>query len=73
MRTKHFNKKLVLNKTTVAHLNGHEMRNIFGGAKPETHKDSRCFTCVETEGCPPETADCFPPPPSSVVTSCMDC
>ena len=54
MRQKKLNKKLVLNKTTIDNLTVHEMRAIYGGDPPETHKK----VC---------------PPPSSVVTSCMDC
>ena len=68
MKTKKINRKLVLNKITIANLVGKEMRGIYGGAPKVTHK------CVETDAC--ETNDCesmipeFCPVPSSVVNSC---
>jgi hypothetical protein len=47
MKTKKFSKKLVLNKKTVANLNGNEMNLIYGGA-PETYQKTVCFTDCET-------------------------
>ena len=79
MRPKRLNKKLVLNKTTIANLTGNEMRGVYGGAPKETVKNSRCFTCVETDACETnacETDACetmepeCPPPPSSYANSC---
>ena len=52
MNSKKLNKKLVLNKRTVAHLMSNHMRSINGGGK--THLDT-CFQCTirPTQcGCP---------------------
>jgi natural product precursor len=43
MKSKNFNKKLMLNKKTVANLGSNEMRDIQGGADTCT-----CKTCVST-------------------------
>lgn len=43
MKTKVFNKKLSLNKKTVAHLKNDEMHNSKGGAIPTFY-----YTCVPT-------------------------
>ncbi len=49
MKTKAFNKKLTLNKTTVSHLTIREQAELLGGAvtKPETI----CETCIEPSVC----------------------
>ncbi|MCK4766603.1 MAG: class I lanthipeptide [Candidatus Aminicenantes bacterium] len=56
MKSKKLKRRLLLNKTTVADLNGKEMSELYGGAPPETHKNV-CppvpstsiddYTCVE--------------------------
>ncbi|MGD2088055.1 MAG: class I lanthipeptide [Candidatus Aminicenantes bacterium] len=60
MKTKHFNKRLSLNKKTVADLNSREMNHVFGGIKlsgPNT-----CFTYIATCGpdsCDPGYSNCY--------------
>lgn len=49
MKTIQFNKKLVLNKTTVADLNGNEMKNLYGGV--DESANTNCASCLVT--CPP--------------------
>jgi hypothetical protein len=66
MKTKKIHRKLALNKTTIANLVGNEMNGIYGGAPKETHKHK----CVETDACETMEPEC-PPPPSSVVNSCV--
>jgi hypothetical protein len=43
MKTKKFDKKLVLSKETVADLNGNEMKVVYGGNRTEW-PFSRCVT-----------------------------
>ena len=66
MKTIKFNKKLVLNKTTVADLNGNEMKNLYGGG--DESADTNCASCIVT--CP-ETVYTIPccPPPESIHTN----
>jgi natural product precursor len=48
MTTRKFDKKLVLNKRTVSHLDNKEMKNLHGGAKVtqrETLCPPTCLTC----------------------------
>lgn len=50
MKTKNFSKRLVLNKKTVANLNNHDMKNIYGGRETGatecvTNCQTNCFRC----------------------------
>jgi len=65
MRTKKFNKKLNLNKKTIADLDPKKMNGIKGGA-PSAFPSGCCseyVTCGDTCGCPPP----------SVTTGCAVC
>ena len=44
MKKKSFNKELVLNKETVANLNGNEMESVKGGKVWDTKDDSMCHS-----------------------------
>ena len=61
MKTKHFVKKLVLNKKTIAHLDNGEMKAIEGGEHDPPCKSVPLLTCVSAFGwsCPtcPQTGD----------------
>lgn len=52
MKTQKFNKKLVLNKNTIANLNNSEMNGLFAGKDapikpiPETEELCPSFTCI---------------------------
>lgn len=70
MKTKRFDKKLVLNKKTIAHLHNGEMKAVAGGNPPgPICKSAPLLTCVSAFGwsCPtcPQTGDpcliCFEP------------
>ena len=37
MKQKMFDKKLSLNKKTIAHLDNGEMKEVYGGDRPDTH------------------------------------
>jgi hypothetical protein len=53
MKTRKFNKKMALNKKTVAnlnHLNPRQMKDLKGGNKP-VDTDTCCF-CLSLAGCP---------------------
>ena len=63
MKTKIFRKKMVLNKRTIANLNNHEMKDVYGGID-YTHRtncecntlrscwtDATCCGPCETESC----------------------
>lgn len=47
MKTKKFNKKLELNKQTVADLRNDEMKNAKGGAFTDDFTCNTCFTAPE--------------------------
>ena len=53
MKSKKFDKKLNLNKKTVANLNRMAMNEAYGGYKP---KPSIPF-CIETNSCPTNNSD----------------
>jgi hypothetical protein len=69
MKTRKFEKKLALNKNTVANLNTGDMRWIRGG-KVELASGESCPVCALTPRC--ETWDC---PITSTVTyyTCQPC
>lgn len=71
MKPRGFNKKLFLNKTTVANLSNRQMSNVYGGTKKETLEESCCLACGGTTTCPSESLHC---PPSSDLTdyTCND-
>jgi hypothetical protein len=62
MKTKKFNKKLTLNKATIADLHNGEMGKIQGGF--DNTNVSKCLACLETtysdclSQCPPGGAAC---------------
>jgi len=49
MKTKHFDKKLVLNKKTIAHLGYGDMKAVEGGGPP-TCVTIGADTCISFEG-----------------------
>ena len=49
MKSIKFNKKLSLNKETISHLTGKEMRNVGGVLKEPTTK---CYTMLYPNSCP---------------------
>lgn len=59
MKTKKFDKKLSLNKTTVAHLGNVEMKDVKGGDLTDTCKTG-CPTITCPVGCPPQPTDICP-------------
>lgn len=65
MKTKPFDKKLVLNKKTVAHLNNSEMKAVEGGDMPlcvtigaDTCISYEGWTCGTCIFCPSYKSDC---------------
>jgi hypothetical protein len=48
MKHRNFRKKLVLNKKTIAHLSGNEMKKAYGGGKTKPPTMCDCYS----EGCP---------------------
>ena len=50
MKSKQFNKKLVLKKNTIANLDNKGMASVYGG-DPVTYEKTVCFTICATE-CP---------------------
>jgi len=63
MKTKTFNKKLFLNKNTVANLNDSEMKGIKGGETEYpcfTERESLCNPSVCTTICFTQCELCFP-------------
>jgi hypothetical protein len=60
MKPMKFNKKLSLNKKTVANLNGKEMNYVFGGVALSAPYN--CFTFMATCGpnsCAPGNSNCY--------------
>ncbi len=53
MRLKHFNKKLILNKKTIAHLINNEMKGIQGGGDSPKLSDAHVI-CPTDFSCPPQ-------------------
>jgi hypothetical protein len=66
-------KRLSLNKTTVANLDGLQMRQVYAGVDGQQYPDTdySCPICIKTDTCP-ETMDC---PITSSVTNytCDNC
>ena len=60
MKKQRFNKKLVLNKQTVANLNMNEMTNLKGGkdTPPVTQEANGCSGTDLTEGCAATAISC---------------
>jgi natural product precursor len=50
MKPKVFNKKIKLNKKTIAHLNGNEMKEVYGGDQPP--KTRLCILTISQPCCP---------------------
>ena len=48
MKTKRFNKKLSLNKTTISNLNNNEMISVKGGLPTESI-DTLCTVCQDSQ------------------------
>lgn len=48
MKTKKFNKRLALNKNTVANLNNGDMRSIYGGSDTTP---TRCIVTMDITNC----------------------
>ena len=72
MKIKNFNKKLALNKQTIANLGSKEMQKIAGGEETVTRV---CYSCIETcmTECPICTDLCTdgcPTVPCETVISC---
>lgn len=63
MKTKKFEKKLVLNKKTIANLGNNELGNALGGGIP----DPTGYTCL-VETCPTDCGTCYTCP-----TECNGC
>jgi hypothetical protein len=61
MKSKNFNKRLVLNKKTVANLGNNEMRDIQGGFFADPTK-SQLTNCIESL-----ISDCI----SCIITCCV--
>ena len=54
MKSKKFNRKLVLNKNTIADLSIIELKDIYGGADPpRSYPYTGCFACL-TGTCKPD-------------------
>ena len=80
MKTKTFNKRLILNKRTVADLNNREMSGVHGGFvsyPPECNTNAtncaitRCASqCPE---CPPAPGSTDPGCFSFMLTECLTC
>lgn len=51
MKTKTFNKRLVLKKKTVAHLNNKEMKGLHGGVGVTRPTHCYMMTCYKTCDC----------------------
>ncbi len=63
MKAIKFNKKLVLNKTTVADLNVNELKNLHGGGLQSA--DTNCIVCINSNPDPCQTVptiQCCEPP-----------
>jgi hypothetical protein len=63
MKTKRFHKKLVLNKKTIADLNGYMMGNVHGGIDITNSQTDSC--CLVHTDCPDCTQTC--------LTNCNTC
>ena len=62
MKIKKFSKKLILNKSTVADLNGNELKKVKGG----------CYKTDGRSGCTPFPLGCIIPPTIDPIT-CENC
>jgi natural product precursor len=64
MKIKKFNKKLTLNKETIAHLDNHQMMKAAGGAVTKTGPctvmitGNPCEDICATQHCPTNPIDC---------------
>lgn len=73
MKSKKIDKKLFLNKTTVANLNYGEMSDIYAGVdNKETLENSCCLICGGTTTCPSESLNCPVSNEFTVVYTCND-
>lgn len=73
MKSKKIDKKLFLNKTTVANLNNAEMSDIYAGVdNKETLENSCCLICGGTTTCPSESLNCPVSSEFTVVYTCND-
>jgi hypothetical protein len=74
MKSKKIDKKLFLNKTTVANLNNGEMTDIHAGGVDykETLENSCCLICGGTTTCPSESFNCPVSNEFTVVFTCND-
>lgn len=71
MKSKKIDRKLFLNKTTVANLNNGEMSDIHAGVDAkETLENSCCLICGGTTTCPSESFNC---PVSNEFTRVYTC
>lgn len=74
MKPRNFNKKLSLNKKTIAHLNNYDMKTLRGGIDPVTHTCSEGKPCPDTyTQVPYATCTCFTNCYYSICTECIDC
>lgn len=74
MKNKPFNKKLVLNKKTIAHLNIIQLSNVKGGglSEPDTCNTDCCTTdyCSEPEFCGGDTIRTCTADQDTVICCC---
>lgn len=73
MKSKKFNRKLMLNKKTVANLNTNEMNGVLGGGgQDDDYLTNSCNPCAFTPGCP-ESVGCPQVVTETCVSQCRTC